>query len=174
LALIGIYAIAQSEESRAAVGNGLVVTLLGLGVPLFMAMQTVVLKRYAKVEMTPAIILGGLVVAIAVGALHGIPAVPIRELLILALMGLVQLGISLICFLRGTPHVPAIQTMLIAMADVFFNPFWTWLFYGEQVPPKVFIGGGLILVAILIAALWPQFRRQRPAAGLQGYRQKGL
>lgn len=174
LALIGIYAIAQSETNSGSGGNGLLVTLLGLGVPLFMAVQTVVLKRYAKVEMTPALVLGGLAVVIVVWLLHGIPTLPLGQLLILALMGLLQLAVSLICFLRGAPHVPAVQTMLIAMGDVLCNPFWTWLFYGERVPPKVFVGGGLILIAILIATLWPQLRRRHSTASLQSYRQNGL
>jgi len=50
--------------------------------------------------------------------------------------------------------------MLIAMGDVIFNPLWTWLVYGERVPSKVFFGGGLIMVAILTATIFPHLRRR--------------
>jgi drug/metabolite transporter (DMT)-like permease len=128
-----------------------------------MALQTVVLKRFAQLDMTPALVIGGLAVALIIWLLRGITLLPPKQLMILALMGSIQLAASLILFLRGAPHVPAVQTMLITMGDVLCNPLWPWLFYGEPVPPKVFIGGALIFVAILIATLWPQRRNRLQA-----------
>ena len=165
LAFVGILVIAWSEDSA---GNGILVTLLGLTVPFLMAAQTVVLKRFAATEMTPALILGGGAVLVLVWLFHGLPILPLRSLLLLALMGFVQLGLSLICFVRGAPYVPAVQSMLIAMGDVVFNPLWTWLVYGERVPSKVFFGGGLILVAILLATVLPQLRRHRVFSPMAG------
>lgn len=159
LAFVGIIAIGWSEDSGGA-GNGILVTLLGLTVPFLMAAQTVVLKRFAATEMTPALVLGGFAVLLLVWLLRGLSWLPLHAMLILALMGFVQLGLSLICFLRGAPHVPAVQSMLIAMGDVIFNPLWTWLAYGERVPTKVFFGGGLIMVAILMATVLPHLRRR--------------
>ena len=159
MAFIGILAIAWSEDSGGT-GNGILVTLLGLTVPFLMAAQTVVLKRFAATEMTPALILGGFAVLLLIWLLHGLSWLPLHAMLVLALMGFVQLGLSLVCFLRGAPHVPAVQSMLIAMGDVIFNPLWTWLVYGERVPSKVFFGGGLIMVAILMATVFPHLRRR--------------
>lgn len=159
LAVIGIIVIAWSEDSGHG-GNGLLVTLLGLAVPLFMAVQTVVLKRFAATDMTPALILGGLAVLLVIWLLHGLSWLPLRQVLILAAMGFIQLGLALICFVRGAPLVPAVQSMLIAMGDVIFNPLWAWLAFGEQVPAKVFLGGGLIMTAILIAIALPRLRRR--------------
>ena len=172
LAFIGILAIARSEDGSSGAGNGLLVTVLGLGVPLFMALQTVVLKRFAQIDMTPALVIGGLAVAVIVWLLHGIPLLTPKQFLILALMGLLQLAVSLVCFLRGAPHVPAVQTMLIAMGDVLCNPLWPWLVYGERVPFKVFIGGGLIFIAILVATLWPQLRRRPEQVNRIGHQKR--
>ena len=158
LAFFGIIAIAWSEDNNA--GNGILVTLLGLTVPFLMAAQTVVLKRFAATDMTPALVLGGFAVLLLVWLFRGLPMLPLSNLLVLALMGGVQLGLSLICFVRGAPHVPAVQSMLIAMGDVIFNPLWTWLVFGERVPPTVFLGGGLIMVAILMATVLPRLRRR--------------
>ena len=123
--------------------------------------QTVVLKRFAATEMTPALVLGGVSVFLLVWLLHGLPTLVLKDMLMLALMGFVQLGLSLICFVRGAPHIPAVQSMLIAMGDVIFNPLWTWLVYGERVPLNVFLGGGVIMVAILMATVLPRLRRHR-------------
>lgn len=159
MAFIGILVIAWSEDK--GTGNGLLVTLLGLAVPFLMAAQTVVLKRFAATEMTPALVLGGVSVFLLVWLLHGLPTLVLKDMLMLALMGFVQLGLSLICFVRGAPHIPAVQSMLIAMGDVIFNPLWTWLVYGERVPLNVFLGGGLIMAAILMATVLPRLRRRR-------------
>jgi drug/metabolite transporter (DMT)-like permease len=159
LAFIGIIVIAWSEDGGQG-GNGLLVTLLGLAVPLFMAVQTVVLKRFAATDMTPALVLGGLAVLLVIWLVHGLAWLPLRQMLILAAMGFVQLGLALICFVRGAPLVPAVQTMLIAMGDVIVNPLWAWLAYGEQVPAKVFLGGGFIMTAILIAVGLPHLQRR--------------
>jgi drug/metabolite transporter (DMT)-like permease len=159
VAFVGILVIAWSEDGGSA-GNGLIVTLLGLCVPFLMAAQTVVLKRFAATEMTPALILGGGLVFGLVWLFHGLSLLPLHDTMVLALMGFVQLGLSLICFIRGAPHIPAVQSMLTAMGDVIFNPLWAWLVYGEQVPTKVFFGGGLIMSAILMATILPRFRRR--------------
>lgn len=158
-AFIGILLIAWSEDKGA--GNGVLVTLLGLAVPFLMAGQTVVLKRFAATEMTPALVLGGFSVFLLIWLFHGLAPLSPKDLLVLIVMGFVQLGVALIFFVRGAPHVPAVQTMLIAMGDVIFNPLWAWLVYGERVPVKVFIGGGLIMAAILMATIWPRLRYRR-------------
>ena len=157
--IIGILVIAWSEDKGA--GNGILVTLLGLAVPFLMAAQTVVLKRFATTEMTPALVLGGFSVFLLVWLFHGLAPLSLKDLLVLVIMGFFQLGLALIFFVRGAPHVPAVQTMLIAMGDVIFNPLWAWLVYGERVPVKVFIGGGLITAAILMATIWPRLRYRR-------------
>ncbi|HVJ41131.1 MAG TPA: DMT family transporter [Dongiaceae bacterium] len=158
MAFIGILVITCSEDRGA--GNGILVTLLGLAVPFLMAAQTVVLKRFAATEMTPALVLGGMSVFLLVWLFHGLAVLGLKDLLLLAVMGFVQLGLSLVCFVRGAPHVPAVQSMLIAMGDVIFNPLWTWLVYGEQVPATVFFGGSLIMAAILMATILPRLRRR--------------
>jgi drug/metabolite transporter (DMT)-like permease len=158
-AFIGILVIAWSEDKGA--GNGILVTLLGLAVPFLMAAQTVVLKRFAATEMTPALVLGGVGVFLLVWLFRGLASLSLQELLVLMVMGFIQLGVALIFFVRGAPHVPAVQTMLIAMGDVIFNPLWAWLVYGERVPGKVFVGGGLITAAILMATIWPRLRYRR-------------
>ena len=93
----------------------------------------------------------------------GLPPLPVWQIGLLSLMGLVQLALPLILFAAGAKHVPVVPAMLIALADVVLNPFWVWLVHGEQPPSGTVAGGALILSAIVGATLYEN-RRQRMLA----------
>jgi drug/metabolite transporter (DMT)-like permease len=82
-------------------------------------------------------------------------------------MGLVQLAIPLVLYVEGAKHVPAVQAILISLGDVVLNPLWAWITHGEVVKPGVLLGGAVIVVAILIATVWPQLRKSRSKVPLE-------
>lgn len=63
-------------------------------------------------------------------------------------------------YMRGARHVPAVQMVLVTMADTVLNPLWVWLVHREVPAVSVFWGGGVILLAITVTA-WPQRRASR-------------
>jgi drug/metabolite transporter (DMT)-like permease len=79
--------------------------------------------------------------------------ISLNEFLILAVMGAVQLALPLVLYMRGARYVPAVQMVLISLADAFLNPFWVWLVHGEVPDRSVFLGGALILGAIAAVTL---------------------
>lgn len=166
MVMIGVYLIATAEEQ--AMQSGLLGTLVGVLVGFTFAGQTVSLRRYRHLEMTPAIMYGGFLVAFLVLVFHGLPILSLHDYAVLALMGLVQLAVPLVLYVEGAKHVPSVQATLIALGDVVLNPFWAWLTYGETVRSGVFAGGTIIVAAILLATVWPQLRRPRAKTSLQG------
>jgi len=89
-----------------------------------------------------------------------LPLLPLHQIGLLALMGLVQLALPLILFAVGAKHVPVVPAILISVADVVLNPFWVWLVHGERPPSGTVAGGALIICAIVGATLFEN-RRQR-------------
>ena len=155
LALAGVSVIAWEGVNT---GNftGILVSLL---VPLSFAGQTVMLRRYRGFDMVPAICVGGFVTFFLAGGMGyifgGHPAggfqVPLHQMLLLALMGPLQLSIPLIWYAKGAKAVPAVTLSLVAMLDVVLNPFWSWLGVGEVPTQSAFIGGAIIIGAVVIS-----------------------
>jgi drug/metabolite transporter (DMT)-like permease len=158
VALVGVAIVVQAEMS--ALATGLLSAVISLGTAFCFAGQTVWLRRHRDIEMMPGIALGGLMVFAFVSIFVGLPQVPLWQVGLLSLMGLVQLALPLILFAAGAKHVPVVPAMLIALADVVLNPFWVWLVHGEQPPSGTIAGGALILSAIVGATLYEN-RRQR-------------
>jgi drug/metabolite transporter, DME family len=63
------------------------------------------------------------------------------------------LSIPLIWYGMGAKSVPAITLSLIAMLDAVLNPLWPWLVVGEVPERAAFIGGAIIIGAVLISIL---------------------
>jgi len=62
-----------------------------------------------------------------------------------------QLSIPLIFFIKGARSVPAITLSLIAMLDAVLNPLWPWLVVGELPERSAFLGGSVIIAAVLLS-----------------------
>ena len=158
VALIGVGIVVQAEMS--ALATGVYSAMISLAYAFCFAGQTVTLRQYRDLEMIPGIALGGLMVFAFVAIFVGLPHLPLWQVGLLALMGLVQLAIPLILFAVGAKHVPVVPAILISVADVVLNPFWVWLVHGEQPPSGTVAGGALIISAIVGATLFEN-RRQR-------------
>jgi len=153
LALGGMYVIVQ-DGLEAGNWLGIVVSLT---VPFSFAVQTLMLRRYRNIDMVPAICVGGLLAFLGAGFAGFLArngggfAVEPRHVLLLAAMALVQLTIPLILYAKGAKSVAGVTLALVAMLDAVLNPFWPWLVVGEMPEKVAFIGGGIILVAVLIS-----------------------
>jgi drug/metabolite transporter, DME family len=165
LALAGMGIIAWD-----GLGSGNVVGILvSLLVPFCFAMQTLTLRRFRAVDMTPAICVGGALAFFGAGfagyffQAGGGFDVPLKYVALLALMALLQLAIPLIFYTKGARSVPAVTLSLIAMLDAVLNPLWPWLVVNEVPENAAFIGGAVIIVAVLISVLGPYLHRRSQA-----------
>ena len=145
--------------------------IISICVPISFAMQTLALRRYRNVDMVPAICVGGFVTFFAAGLLGFLAGhtgggfnVGPREVLLLALMGPLQLSIPLIFYAKGARSVPAVTLSLIVMLDAVVNPLWPWLFVGEVPEPTAFIGGAIIIGAVIISIFGGRFMARRAQA----------
>jgi drug/metabolite transporter, DME family len=165
LALSGMGVIAWDGLGAGNVA-GILVSLL---VPFCFAMQTLTLRRYRAIDMTPAICVGGALAFVGAGfagfffQAGGGFDVPLKYVSLLALMAMVQLAIPLIFYAKGAKSVPAVTLSLIAMLDAVLNPMWPWLVVNEVPEKAAFIGGGIIIVAVLLSVLGPYLHRRTQA-----------
>jgi drug/metabolite transporter (DMT)-like permease len=81
--------------------------------------------------------------------------------LALAGLGIFQHGLAYIMFSRGIPRCSGFRASLIGMLEVLLAPLWVFLAFGEQLTPALFVGGGMILLAVLCNTLHEQTHATR-------------
>ena len=89
------------------------------------------------------------------------------------LMGAVQLTLGLVLFTMGSRSVPAAQLSLIALVEPVLSPLWAWFVAHELPPVWTFIGGAVIVAAIVIQALFSATRDKRNARLLSRRKRRG-
>ena len=140
------------------------VSLIGSALSMLIALAfagaTVITRHYANVRMTPACCLGTLFsVAVSAALTEGF-YVTARDMGLLFAFGALNLGLGLALFATGARAVPAAVTALIGTTEPVLGPLWVWLIHNE-IPSRLTLVGGSIVVLALITHLLLQFSLQR-------------
>jgi len=77
----------------------------------------------------------------------------VNSWLILAFLGIFQIGFAFIFFTKGIKHIPALEANLIGTLEPVFNPIWVFLFYGESMGAFALIGGLVVLGGVILSAV---------------------
>lgn len=85
--------------------------------------------------------------------------VPFREVVILAVMGIVQLGIPYWLFSKGLETIALQEASLIVLVEPVLNPLWVALAVGEIPSEATLTGGALIVASLGLRYLWQRFNR---------------
>ena len=116
----------------------------------------IMLLRHPKAEgFNPAIavIYGNFLLAL-VNAPAGISAIPVMtgmDWFAVTFLGVVQIGISYILFIKGVRGgTGPMDASLIGFIEPLLNPVWVFLFVGERPSPWALVGGGIIIAAIAV------------------------
>ena len=163
------------ERTRKADWIALTVTLLGMGLffadelelkhtwgnivaiisGVFFAAMTLLLRKQKDGSPAESIILGNLLAA-AIGApfMLRAPNLPPEGWVALLVLGSIQLGLSYLFYSRAVKHVLALELVLIPVLEPILNPIWTWLAYDERPGRWAFVGGIIVLGAVLWRAFW--------------------
>ena len=78
--------------------------------------------------------------------------------LVIAYLGLVQIGLAYYCLTRAIGHVPAFEATTLLLLEPALNPVWVWLVQGERPAALALVGGAVILSATLVHT-WNESRK---------------
>ena len=114
-------------EARGMAGNG-----MALVSSVFFAALILVLRREQRAAQA-AVTWGNVVCALAVLPFisHDLALTP-RSFAVLAFLGVFQIAIAYVLFVRGLAYVTATQASLTGMLEPVSNPIWVFLFLGEK------------------------------------------
>lgn len=89
-----------------------------------------------------------------------VPHVTAKSLAAIAVLGIVQVGISSILFSFAIKRISAVSAILIAVIEPIFNPIWVFFAIGEAPGANALAGGGIIVLAVTIASIINAHRRE--------------
>jgi drug/metabolite transporter (DMT)-like permease len=150
-------------ESGQALGN-----VLGVVSGVFFALTIVFLRRDAKSgrdDALPSTTLGNLLAAVVTlpWVIHALPAMTsARGAGVLVYLGVVQLGVAYVLFIRGVRKVPAAEASLISMLEPVLNPVWVLLGTGERPGPWAIAGAVIVVAAVVMRTLAPAAPERAP------------
>jgi drug/metabolite transporter, DME family len=128
--------------------HGMAGNAMALLSSVFFASLILVLRREQRAAQA-AVTWGNVVCALAVlpFVAHDLALTP-RSFAVLAFLGIFQIAIAYVLFVRGLAFVTATQASLTGMLEPVSNPIWVFLFLGEK--PSVFaIAGALVVLAAI-------------------------
>jgi DME family drug/metabolite transporter len=152
LAGMSLFFVGKVEQGQ-MLGNGLA-ALSGV----FFAFAVVFLRRDAKRgqgDALPSTTLGNLIAALCTLPWAWQAHFTGTGVMVLLYLGIVQLGIAYLLFIRGVRHIPAGEASLVSMLEPVLNPVWVFLGYGEKPGVWTLAGGGIVIAAVVIRTLVP-------------------
>jgi DME family drug/metabolite transporter len=86
------------------------------------------------------------------------PALPVRgavavDWIVVAYLGLFQIGLAYVCLTRGVRRLPALEASLLLLLEPVLNALWAWLIHAERPGPWSLTGCGIILAATLLRTM---------------------
>ena len=128
--------------------------LLALGVPASFTVNYVVLRRApAETDPTVAALLAAFLAVAAAAPLVWPPAISLRDLAVVAALGIVQIGCGLVLMTRAYHRLSAGELGLIGLLEPVLAPLWVWLAIGERPGAAALAGGVLVLAAVFLNQL---------------------
>ena len=149
LAMIGVtLMIGDSLGTGSLKGN-----LAALTIPINFSVLVLIIRKYPKVDMIPAIFYAGIF-----SCLYGLflledLSISTKDIWLSFLLGVPQLAFGFIFITIGSRTTPAVMVGLLMLMESIFAPIWVWLFYNEIPPASVLIGGIIILSAVVMKSL---------------------
>jgi drug/metabolite transporter (DMT)-like permease len=154
-AMVGMMIMfANQAQGGAGVWLGMIVAF---GVPVASAINLVTLKKtHAHVDLAPAVLIGA-VISCAVTLPLSVPfSATARDVLLLAILGIFQLGIPCVMMVRASAHLSAPEVALLGLLEVLMGPLWSWLGAGEVPPGTTLVGGAIVLAALVANEVVPK------------------
>ena len=130
-------------------GGHILGDLAALFMTLTMALMTVIMRRHREVPMLEAAAMSGILAAVIAFTMADPFTATLSEIGWLALFGIVTQGGGLGIYTMGARRLPSAQAALLSASEVPMSPLWVWIFFQEVPVQETFIGGGLVLAAIL-------------------------
>ena len=146
LAMSGItIMIGDSISSGTLFGN-----LVALIIPISFSILVIIVRKHSNLDLIPAIWYASIL-----GLIYSVAMVESfdftnHDIFMGFLLGVPQLSFGFICITIGSRTTRSVTIGLLMLTETICAPLWVWLFLNEMPPLSVFIGGMVIVFAIIV------------------------
>ena len=155
LAMTGILVmIGGSLNTGSMQGN-----LVALFIPINFAFLILLIRKYSNLDLIPALFYGGLIITIVAFFMSETIFISRNNLLVGFLLGTFQHAFGFICIVIAARSTPAVVVGLLMLTETLLGPFWVWIFLNEIPPMSVFIGGSIIIIAVIFKTLEQKYSK---------------
>jgi drug/metabolite transporter, DME family len=159
LAVIGMFVMVREGLAIGALAGNVAALLSAVGFGAF----SVALRWGRLSDMLPATLLGAIFSVAAAGVVLIFRGEPIlvstRDIGISLGIGAIILATGMFLYTTGSRVIPAADLTLFSLIEVMLAPLWVWLFLGETASRGTFVGGAILLVAVVFNAVAGAQRR---------------
>jgi len=146
LAMSGILImVGDSISTESLFGN-----LVALVIPINFAIYVMIIRKNSNLDMVPAMLYSGIFSLIYGAILSKSFEFTSHDLFMGFLLGVPQLALGFICITIGSRTTASATVGLLMLMETLCGPLWVWLFLSEIPPISVFIGGAVIISAIIL------------------------
>lgn len=78
----------------------------------------------------------------------------LRSIIFIIILGVFQLGIPYIFYVKAIKYISALEAILIAIIEPLLNPLWVFIFTGENPGIYSIIGGAIVISAVLLRGIY--------------------
>ncbi len=151
LFFVGDLSIGDYQGNIAALGSG-----------IFLGLYIMLLRHPRAMGMsgTITVIYGNFLLALLTlpSGIAAIPTATWRDYAAVAFLGIFQIGLSYILFIKGVRGgTRPLDASIIGFIEPLLNPVWVFLFVGER-PSNWAVLGGIIIIATVVAHTLVQYR----------------
>ena len=146
LAMSGILImVGDSISTGSLFGN-----IVALVIPINFAIYVMIIRKNSNLDMVPAMLYSGIFSLIYGAILSKSFEFSSHDLFMGFLLGVPQLALGFICITIGSRTTASATVGLLMLMETLCGPLWVWLFLSEIPPISVFIGGAVIISAIIL------------------------
>lgn len=113
------------------------------------ALTVVMLRGKREVDLTAAFVIAGVVSFGISATISESLLIPAADLSIGLALGLVSLGLQYRLLQLAARHLRADEISLLALTEILLSPLWVWIAVGEVPAPATFVGGSIVLAAVV-------------------------
>ena len=146
LAFIGIILMLGSSLSPGQIQGNIVAFVM----PISFAVLILVIRKYPNIDMIPLQLIAGIGAAIIGYILSTTIFISYNDIFLGFIAGFFQVGIGFILITIGARSTTSAFVGIIMLTEAVLGPLWAWIFLKENPPIVVWIGGLIVMFAVLI------------------------
>ena len=124
--------------------------LVALIIPISFSTLIMIIRKNPNLDMVPAIWYASIFSIIYGAAMSHSFNFSNNDILMGFFLGVPQLAFGFICITIGSRTTRSVTIGLLMLTETTFGPLWVWIFLNEIPPLSVFIGGFVIIIALIL------------------------